>query len=160
MSLADIGEFRVHQDVVDETERALREAGVDGFELFVLWTGVCDANALNLTTAHVPEQRSFRGDDGLHVRVGPDALHALNVWLYQNRHMLAVQVHTHPGAAYHSGTDDTYPIVTTLGGLSLVVPDFCRDGFSLGNVAGYRLTEIGWERLEDRSLRSLVRVVR
>jgi hypothetical protein len=35
-----------------------------------------------------------------------------------------VQVHTHPKAAFHSLTDDTWPIVHTLGFLSLVVPNF------------------------------------
>jgi hypothetical protein len=154
-----VGEFRVRKEVVEGTERALRDAGADGFELFVLWTGMRDASTLSVTTAHIPDQRSFRGDEGLHVRVGPEALHALNVWLYQNKQILAVQVHTHPGPAYHSETDDTYPMVTTLGGLSLVVPDFCRDGLSFETVAGYRLTDTGWERLHVRSLRALIRVV-
>jgi hypothetical protein len=35
-----------------------------------------------------------------------------------------VQVHTHPGAAFHSKTDDRYPIVHSLGFRSLVIPAF------------------------------------
>jgi hypothetical protein len=35
-----------------------------------------------------------------------------------------VQVHTHPGAAFHSPTDDAYPMVPSLGFLSLVIPNF------------------------------------
>ncbi len=35
-----------------------------------------------------------------------------------------VQVHTHPGAAYHSSTDDENPVVATPGFLSLVIPNF------------------------------------
>ncbi|MDE8654323.1 hypothetical protein PYV00_21735 [Novosphingobium sp. H3SJ31-1] len=35
-----------------------------------------------------------------------------------------VQIHTHPGAAYHSATDDAFPILATPGFLSLVIPRF------------------------------------
>ena len=37
---------------------------------------------------------------------------------------IRVQCHTHPGAAYHSATDDAYPILHTPGFLSLVIPAF------------------------------------
>jgi hypothetical protein len=35
-----------------------------------------------------------------------------------------VQVHTHPGAAYHSATDDAFPLLRHAGFLSLVIPRF------------------------------------
>jgi hypothetical protein len=35
-----------------------------------------------------------------------------------------VQVHTHPGAAFHSKTDDDFPLIHEAGFLSLVIPDF------------------------------------
>ncbi|MBX9460687.1 MAG: hypothetical protein KL785_05895 [Brevundimonas sp.] len=37
---------------------------------------------------------------------------------------MRVQVHTHPGAAYHSATDDAFPLIHTPGYLSLVIPRF------------------------------------
>jgi hypothetical protein len=37
---------------------------------------------------------------------------------------IRVQVHTHPGAAFHSRTDDEFPIIHTPGFLSLVIPNF------------------------------------
>lgn len=36
------------------------------------------------------------------------------------------QVHTHPGRAYHSVTDDRYPMVGTVGFISVVVPWFAE----------------------------------
>jgi hypothetical protein len=45
---------------------------------------------------------------------------------------IRVQVHTHPGAAFHSATDDEYPIIHTPGFLSLVIPRF-----ALGDI-GFR----------------------
>lgn len=41
------------------------------------------------------------------------------------------QVHTHPGRAFHSATDDEWPIVSQPGFLSLVVPDFAAGAPSL-----------------------------
>src|SRR5260370_111004 len=35
-----------------------------------------------------------------------------------------IQVHTHPGEAFHSPTDDAYPMIHTVGFLSLVIPNF------------------------------------
>ncbi len=37
-----------------------------------------------------------------------------------------VQIHTHPGVAYHSATDDAFPFVTMPGFLSLVIPRFAQ----------------------------------
>jgi proteasome lid subunit RPN8/RPN11 len=42
-----------------------------------------------------------------------------------------VQVHTHPGAAYHSATDDAFPILAVPGFLSLVIPRFAAGPASL-----------------------------
>jgi hypothetical protein len=36
------------------------------------------------------------------------------------------QIHTHPGHAYHSETDDRYPMVGTVGFVSIVVPWFAE----------------------------------
>ena len=81
------------------------------------------------------------------MRVEADELHRLNVWLYESAERLAIQVHSHPTEAFHSDTDDTYPIVTTLGGLSLVVPDFARYGVRGPETALYRLSSAGWKGL-------------
>lgn len=63
-------------------------------------------------------------------------------WLKMARERLCVraQVHTHPGAAYHSATDDAFPIVHSPGFLSLVIPRFATGpvGFD-----GAYLTRIG-----------------
>ena len=50
------------------------------------------------------------------------------------------QVHTHPGAAFHSPTDDAWPIVHLEGFLSLVLPDF---GLGPVGLARSYLAEMG-----------------
>ncbi len=151
MTLEAVTVFEVPSSVIDASDEALRKAGGSGHELFVLWTGSLSDHRFTIQHVYVPQQRSYRGEEGLHVRVEADDLNLLNRWLFENRQALAVQVHSHPRDAYHSATDDTYPIVTALGGLSIVVPDFGRAGIKSARLAVYRLTKGGWE-LRDRSL--------
>lgn len=97
-----------------------------------------------IRSGHVPRQTAYKGPDGLSVRVHGDELHRLNAWLFEADEVLAVQLHCHPTRAYHSETDSTYPIVTALGGASVVVPDFCKDGILTSGTRIYRLSENGW----------------
>ena len=147
MTFEKIRQFVVPGDLCDECDEQLREAGATGHERFVLWSGVIRKKRLLVRTMHVPRQRAFRLRDGLCVRVEADELHRLNVWLYQHQERLAIQVHSHPTEAFHSETDDAYPMVTTRGGLSLVVPDFARYGVRGPDTALYRLASSGWQEL-------------
>ena len=142
-----ISEFVVPADLCDACDRKLREAGANGDERFVLWSGVIRDQRLLIRTMHVPRQTSYRLSEGLCVRVDADELHRLNVWLYEHEERLAIQVHSHPTEAFHSETDDAYPMVTTLGGLSLVVPDFARYGVCGPDTALYRLSSSEWQEL-------------
>lgn len=143
MTLEAIEIFAVPRNLVAYTEKHLHAAGRRGLELFVFWTGVVEGDRFVVRHCHVPQQTASRSRRGLSVRVEGDALHALNVWLFDHEEVLGAQVHAHPTEAFHSDTDDTFPIVTTLGGLSLVVPDFCRAGL-LPDSAPFRLTADGW----------------
>lgn len=145
MRLADVRRFRVSREIVRKSEERLRQAGSEGYELFLLWSGVLNDDAFTVRTPHVPKQESFRirGRELL-VQVEGEALHQLNAWLYEAHEMLGIQVHSHPTEAFHSDTDDKFAMVTTLGGLSIVVPDFARQGLFTRGTAVYRLHDAGW----------------
>ena len=153
-----IREFVVPAELCDATDGHLREAGLDGNERFVLWSGVVRDDRLLVRTSHCPRQIAYSLAGGLCVRVEADELHRLNVWLYENAERLAIQVHSHPTEAFHSDTDDTYPMVTTLGGLSLVVPDFARYGVRGPRTALYRLSSEGWQRFSRIDARRVLRL--
>lgn len=144
MTLAEVELIQVPRNIVAQTEETLRSAGAEGYEVFVLWSGRRNGQAFRIQTAHVPRQRSYRLKTGLCVRVDGDELHRLNVWLYESGEILAAQVHAHPDEAYHSETDDTYPIVAALGGVSIVAAEFCRAGLFTASTAIYRLYVEGW----------------
>jgi hypothetical protein len=144
MTLTQVEQFQVPANIVEQTEETLRSTGAKGYEAFVLWSGRQNDRSFNILTAHVPKQNSYRLHSGLCVRVDGDELHRLNVWLYEASEVLAVQVHAHPDEAYHSETDNTYPVVATLGGLSIVAAEFCRAGLFTPSTAIFRLQPEGW----------------
>lgn len=153
-----IREFVAPADICNATDQQLRQAGTDGNERFILWSGIVCEERFLVRTMHSPRQTAYRLSSGLCVRVEADELHRLNVWLYENGERLAVQVHSHPTEAFHSDTDDAYPMVTTLGGLSLVVPDFARYGVRGHGTALYRLSDIGWEALSPAHAQRLLQM--
>lgn len=70
---------------------------------------------------------------------------------------IRVQCHTHPGAAYHSATDDAFPILHTPGFLSLVIPRFATGpvGFDAAFLA--RIDEQGrWHEVGIADLLEIV----
>jgi hypothetical protein len=154
--LADVERFVIPATIVDATDRELRHAGRRNAEMFVLWTGHVIDGTFTAATAYVPEQEAHHLADGLCVTVSGVALHTLNRWLYDHQQTLAVQVHAHPTHAFHSQTDDTYPIVTQRGGLSLVIPSFAAGGARGRGTALYRLGERGWRRLRHRAANRLL----
>lgn len=142
MTLAAVDEFVVPLEVVDQTLEPLQEAGRHGYEAFVLWGGRFgdDGRRFEFVSTYFPEQTTSRGDEGLLVMVDGEALFRVNRAFYEHGLILGGQIHSHPTDAYHSDADDAYPLMTLVGGLSGVVPDF-------GDGGRGRLDEWAWYRL-------------
>jgi len=159
IGFADLVNIRVPLLAVEEAHEFLRFAGTRQNEGFALWVGNRDGAVFHVRKAIIPEQTAHVTDDGVCVSVGPDELHRLNVELYAEQMTIIAQLHTHPGSAYHSDTDDSFPIATTVGCLSLVIPDFARFPFALKRCAVYRLTKAGaWAILEPGDVEKLITV--
>jgi len=141
VTLTEVEEFVVPLELIDQTLEPLQKAGRKGYEAFVLWGGRLDGpKRFEFVSAYFPEQTTSRGEDGLLVVVEGEALFRINRAFYGEGLTLAGQVHSHPTDAYHSDTDDAYPLMTLTGGLSGVVPDF-------GDGGRDRLDEWAWYRL-------------
>lgn len=149
MTLIGVVEFLVPLWLVDQTLEPLQEAGRSGYEAFVLWGGQLspDGQRFEFLSAYFPEQTTSRGEEGLLVTVEGEALFRVNRAFYEQGLTLAGQIHSHPTDAYHSTTDDAFPLMTLVGGLSGVVPDFGEGGQDrLDQWAWYRLAGYGeWE---------------
>lgn len=136
--------FHVSANIIAQTMQFLAAMGNTGNEGLVLWAGTIESAEAFVTEAMAPRQTPIRTETGLAIYVGPETLHDLNVWLHQHRVRLLAQVHSHGEEAYHSSTDDQYSLVTTLGGLSVVVPAFAQAPFDLETCSVHRLTTNGW----------------
>jgi proteasome lid subunit RPN8/RPN11 len=123
--------------------------GSEGFEGFVLWSGIMiGLERFEFCSFIVPEQHARLTNNGLLVSVDGTALFEVNRLLHDRGEILAAQVHSHPTEAYHSSTDNTFPLATILGGLSVVIPDFARNApTDIHKWAWYRLSKRGlWDR--------------
>ena len=144
----------------EATQAHLRAAGRTGNEGLAIWSGIQEGSTFRILTVTTPRQQAIRSDDGVCVVLDGDALHALNVKLHKAGERLFAQIHSHPGRAYHSPMDDQFAVVTAVGGLSVVVPDFAVRPFSVGDCAIYRLTRSGkWAEVPKRRAEALIGVV-
>jgi proteasome lid subunit RPN8/RPN11 len=158
-TLGNVSRIRVPRNVIDATHAHLHAVGLYGCEGWVFWAGTVVDNLAVIAAAYVPEQKAYKSEGGVCVVVEAPALHKLNIWLYQNRLELIAQVHSHPGRAYHSDTDDRFPIATTIGAFSIVVPNFARDPIAIGNCAVYRLEKSSlWTEMSRQSVEVMVEV--
>jgi hypothetical protein len=156
----DLENIQVPLQAAEEANEFLRFAGTRRSEGFALWVGNREGSIFCVRETVIPAQTGHLTEDGVCVSVGSDELHRLNVWLYTKKMSIIAQLHSHPGGAYHSDTDDSFPIATTVGCLSLVIPDFARFPFSLSRCASYRLTEQGvWSFLPPAHVNKLITII-
>jgi hypothetical protein len=111
--------YRLPRSILDQTFAHFRGCGLGRRECQVLWVSPWDAPE-TITKAVHPEHAAHVGGFVLADRWLND------FWFRLTDENLGVriQVHTHPGEAFHSPTDDAFPIIHTIGFLSLVIPNF------------------------------------
>lgn len=159
-SLLSVDRVIVPRALAEAVQQHLRKAGNAGNEGVAFWAGNLNGAVAIVTAAFMPPQSAGQLGDGSAVVVFGEALFEMNVWLHQRGLTLLAQIHSHPGIAYHSETDDLHAIMTQIGGLSIVVPDFAQGAFSLDEVAVYRLMgPATWAELEANEIHSLITLV-
>jgi hypothetical protein len=118
--------YALPRTILDQTFALFRSCGEGCRECQALWVGPW-AHPYRITdVVHPMHSASPVGFD-----VDSDWLSDFWMRLASEGLGLRVQCHTHPGAAYHSATDDALPIIKSPGFLSFVVPRFAtgRVGF-------------------------------
>jgi hypothetical protein len=136
------GLLRLACDIVQRTFSTLRECGRGECECAVYWIGPSEFNLVN-GVVHPIHRRSPFGYE-----INDSWLTDFWKRLAASKHSVKAQVHTHPGEAFHSATDDNWPIVSQEGFLSIVIPGFATGEVSLKNAWIGRLRGDGiWTRL-------------
>lgn len=125
----------------------------------VLWLAHREANQISVVEAYMPEQMAKED----FFKLPRTSITALFDILRSRNLMIAAQVHTHPGQAFHSAADNRWAIVRHVDALSLVLPYFARDVRVLSffdDAAVFRLSsENEWRQVPRAQLASYVRGV-
>jgi proteasome lid subunit RPN8/RPN11 len=158
--LIDINSFEFESRHIDEAYSFLKKAGKKSYEAVALFAGKLEGKMAIVTEVICPLQVSSRSQYGLMYTVDGKELHRINLWLYQKKLRLIAQIHSHPTEAYHSETDDEFPIMTTIGCLSIVVPYFAKEPLNHFDWAYYRLiSETFWEELNHVEVIKLIKII-
>jgi hypothetical protein len=136
--------------------RKTGELGVEGVALFV---GKKVMHNFYVERTLIPEHTSHSVEEGLYYLISSDELYRLNKYLYEQSLRLIAQIHSHPKEAYHSEADDKNAIVTSIGGLSIVVRNFAAGPISMDECAVFRLNRYNeWKQLSKNEINELIRI--
>lgn len=142
--LRKVVRFLIPEEVARTTEAFLQSQGRFRQEGWVLWAGGLadtDVRTFVVGRAIVPRQAA----SGIHAHVAGAEVDRIAKQLEEQNEVLGIQIHSHPWGAFHSGVDDEEALVTKVGGVSIVVPNFARGGLrDFSQCAVYRLTGSGW----------------
>jgi hypothetical protein len=111
--------IQISREILSETFAQLRSCGGGVRECQVFWLGPAKEpwRVTRTVLSHHSSEEFWL------------AVHSLwltKFWiaLAEQEMSVRVQVHTHAGEAFHSATDDKWPVVATPGFTSLVIPNF------------------------------------
>lgn len=111
--------YRLKSEMLEATFKHFRDCGRSRDECQILWLSPWD-NPETISRVVHPKHAAHHGGFML-----DDAwLNAFWLDLGDTNTGIRVQVHTHPREAFHSRTDDEFPIIHKPGFLSLVIPNF------------------------------------
>jgi hypothetical protein len=111
--------YRLEHGLIEETFRQFRECGCGRHECQALWLSAWSQPEIITKVVHPKHAAHFGG-----FVLADDWLNDFWLELGETGTGIRVQVHTHPGEAFHSRIDDEFPIIHTPGFLSLVIPNF------------------------------------
>jgi hypothetical protein len=144
--------YRVPAALLAETFALFRRCGGGRRECQVLWTSTW---AQPESICEVVHPHHFAHAGGF--ELASEWINRFWLELARTSRGIRVQVHTHPHEAFHSSIDDAYPIIHSIGFLSLVIPRF---GTGAIDLRGAYLTEIAqdghWHEVSPHSRLEIV----
>lgn len=150
----------VCESVIGPLERHLQATGLDRCEEAALLAGYVAGKSVGVvTTALLPYTQHAAGGCSLPL----DVIAGCHDFVKRKGQILLAQIHTHPGRAFHSWTDDRWAISDSAGFFSIVVPCFARFGltrlFGGGSVIHERKPTGEWRQLPLKEVRRRFHVI-
>lgn len=115
-----ISQYKITNDVIQETIMIMRKEGNHNKEGLVFWSGHIEDNIAIIKTVISPKIKSTM----FSAQLNDDGLAYIRGILKNNNEFLFAQVHSHPGSAFHSIEDETESISYKTGFISIVIPNF------------------------------------
>lgn len=134
--------------VLEETIHMMAKCGQGQCECVIYWTGPAGDRETVDGWEHPIHRRSpfgYQVDDAWLTRY----------WFQLARQDRAIraQVHTHPGSAFHSETDDHWPVVSQPGFVSIVIPNFAMGTIDFMKMwSGILAADGDWEQIPISSI--------
>lgn len=125
--------LRVPAPVANEVVETIVSCGGDVHECIVYVTAKTSSPRVAIGVIH-----PFHDATPVSTHVDGGELDRLWGLLAECGQTIVLQVHSHPGGAHHSGTDDAWPVVHRVGFPSLVLARFGRDEFRGSHLAIYQ----------------------
>lgn len=148
--------YVVPDAVLDESRRLLAAPGREGLEAVVVWLGreLRDEH-VEIVAVHMPEQIAIRTATSVGVMLPDESVSRLIAAIPAGL-FIPIRLHTHPGRAYHSITDDENKLLSHRGAISIVVPGFAAAAIDLGRCSvneldhEFRWRELGADEVAER----------
>ena len=136
------GPLHLASNIITSTFKTFRECGRGKCECALYWTGPSAEDAIDGVDHPIHVKSPFGYE------IDTDWLTAFWKYLAASKRSVKAQVHTHPGRAFHSVTDDRWPIISQAGFLSIVIPNFAAGEPSLTRAWVGRLEADGnWRQI-------------
>jgi len=144
--------------VQDLTMAHIRSCGERFEEGFVAWSGVATSKVIKVSSVLIPPSNGSEHFGGL--MLSDDAMQYLADEMIKKGETLIAQVHSHPREAFHSETDNSYPLIHRAGFLSVVIPHFGRYGFDeFHRFRTYEYVANGmWKELDGKTTRRRIKL--
>ena len=115
-----VSQYLVPRSILLESASTLRSLSAGVRESVVLWIGThCSGNA-RVNRIVIPRQIASRKHFDVPLKERLDIAQTI----LQEREKLLVQLHTHPGKAFHSELDDRLALPRHTGAMSIVIANF------------------------------------
>ena len=120
--------LQVGERLLEQSLSTMRHCGQGRYECVLFWVASVSDRSRVILVEH-PAHTATR--DGY--SVDGDWLTRLWERIATDDTRVVAQVHTHPGVAFHSRTDDAFPALSTPGFMSIVIPRYATEDLDLGS---------------------------
>ena len=151
-----IKQFKITQNVIDQTKAFMIKMGNKRKEGLVFWSGNIDNDTAKIKTMICPTNIS----SSIHAQTNGKGLRQIFDMLRKNNEFLFIQVHSHPGCAFHSSIDCNEAISFKKGFISIVVPFYGENMEDLNSWAIFEYAANSkWRQLEAEEKSKRFKVV-